>query len=100
LRSYELALIFDPSLEEEAIDEQLSKISSMVEKEKGSISSVDRWGVRKLAYPIKKQENGFYIIVYFEGNSAIVQEIDRVNKLNDKILRHMIVKSNKSAGLK
>jgi len=100
LRSYELALIFDPSLEEEAIDEQLSKITSMVEKEKGSISSVDRWGVRKLAYPIKKQENGFYIIVYFEGNSAIVQEIDRVNKLNDKILRHMIVKSNQSTGLK
>jgi small subunit ribosomal protein S6 len=99
LRSYELALIFDPSLEEEAIDKELSKITSLVEKEKGSISNVDRWGVRKLAYPIKKMENGFYIIVYFEGNSKIIQELDRLNKINDKILRHMVVKSNQSASL-
>ncbi len=100
MKSYELALILDPSLEEEDIDKELSKITSLVEKEKGEITSTDRWGTRKLAYPIKNQESGFYVIVYFEGNSSIILEIDRINKINDKILRHMIVRSSQQTGPK
>lgn len=96
MRNYELVIIFDPSLEEEEIDKELSKNTSLIEKEKCTVSKVDRWGNRKLAYPIKGQENGYYIIVYFEGNSSVVSELDRVNKINDKILRHMIVKSDQS----
>jgi small subunit ribosomal protein S6 len=96
LRNYELVIVFDPSLEEEEIDKELSKNTSLIEKEKCAVSKVDRWGNRKLAYPIKGQENGYYIIVYFEGNSSVVSELDRVNKINDKILRHMIVKSDQS----
>jgi len=93
LKNYELVVIFDPSLEEEAIDKELSKITSLIEKEKCKVSDIDKWGVRKLAYPIKKQENGYYIIVYFKGESAVISELDRVNKINDKILRHLVVKS-------
>lgn len=96
MRNYELVIVFDPSLEEEEIDKELSKNTSLIEKEKCAVSKVDRWGNRKLAYPIKGQENGYYIIVYFEGNSSVVSELDRVNKINDKILRHMIVKSDQS----
>jgi len=96
LRNYELVIIFDPSLEEEAIDTELSKITSLIEKEKCKISDIDKWGIRKLAYPIKSQENGYYLIVYFEGNGSIVSELDRVIKINDKILRHLIVKSDQS----
>ncbi|HEY4695510.1 MAG TPA: 30S ribosomal protein S6 [Candidatus Hydromicrobium sp.] len=93
MKNYELVVIFDPSLEEEAIDKELSKITSLIEKEKCKVSDIDKWGVRKLAYPIKKQENGYYIIVYFKGESAVISELDRVNKINDKILRHLVVKS-------
>ncbi|MEA2016279.1 MAG: 30S ribosomal protein S6 [Actinomycetota bacterium] len=96
MRSYELAIVFDPSLEEEEIEKELSKITSLIEKEKCKVSKVDRWGTRKLAYPIKGQENGYYVIVYFEGDSKIVSEINRINKINDKILRHMVVKSDQS----
>jgi len=98
LRNYELVVIFDPNLEEEALDEELSKITSLIEKEKCVITDVDKWGIRKLAYPIKKQENGYYMIIYFKGNSSVVSELDRVNKINDKILRHLIVKSDESQG--
>jgi small subunit ribosomal protein S6 len=96
LRNYELVVIFDPTLEEEALDKELSKITSLIEKEKCVVTDVDKWGIRKLAYPIKKQENGYYMIIYFKGNSSIVSELDRVNKINDKILRHLIVKSDES----
>lgn len=96
MRNYELVVIFDPSLEEDALDKELSKITSLIEKEKCVVSNVDKWGVRRLAYPIKKQESGYYLIIYFEGNSGIISELDRVNKINDKILRHLIVKSDES----
>ena len=96
MKNYELVVIFDPSLEEEAIDKELSKITSIIEKEKCKISDIDKWGVKKLAYPIKKQESGYYIIVYFSGKSAVISELDRVNKINDNILRHLIVKSEQS----
>lgn len=96
MRNYELVVIFDPSLEEEAVDTELSKITSIIEKEKGKISDVDKWGIRKLSYPIKKQESGNYIIIYFSGKNAAISELDRVNKINDKILRHLIVKNEQS----
>jgi len=96
LKTYELVVIFDPSLEEEAVDKELSKITSLLEKEKCEVSNVDKWGIRKLAYPIKKQESGYYIIVYFNGKSGVISELDRINKINDKILRHLVVKSEQS----
>jgi len=96
LKNYELVVIFDPSLKEEDIEKQLSKITSLLEKEKCKVSNIDKWGIRKLAYSIKKQENGYYVIVYFNGDSNVVNELDRINKINDKVLRHLIVKSEES----
>jgi small subunit ribosomal protein S6 len=96
VKNYELMLIFDPSLEENVITEELSKITSIIEKEKGEILNKDIWGLKKLAYPIKRQDNGFYVILYFNSDAGVLSELDRLNKINDKILRHLIVKSNAS----
>jgi small subunit ribosomal protein S6 len=96
VKSYELMLIFDPSLEENVITEELSKITSIIEKEKGEILNKDIWGLKKLAYPIKRQDNGFYAVLYFNSDGGVLSELDRLNKINDKILRHLIVKSNVS----
>jgi len=95
LRDYELALVFDPSLEEKGIDEELSKITSLIEKKKSKVTDIDKWGIRKLAYPIKKQENGFYCFVYFSGDDKLLGELDRVSKINDKLLRHLIINREK-----
>jgi len=94
VKNYELMLIFDPSLEEGTINEELSKITSIIEKSKGTIQKTDTWGVKRLAYPIKRQENGFYVLVNFSSGTEVLTEVDRVNKINDKILRHLIVKTN------
>jgi len=96
LRNYELVVIFDPTLEEEALEKELSKITSLIEKEKCIVSNVNKWGIRRLAYPIKKQESGYYLVIYFEGNKEIISELDRINKINEKILRHLVVKSDES----
>jgi len=88
-------LIFDASLDEKAIEDECQKIFSIIEKGDGKITNSTNWGVRKLAYPIKHNENGYYFIINFEADDKIIREIDRVNKINDKILRHLIVKDEK-----
>jgi small subunit ribosomal protein S6 len=93
LKEYELAVIFDSSLEEDKIDKEIEKQTTLLEKEKCEIVKIDKWGVKKLAYPIKKQDNGFYTIIYFKGTSEVIPELDRVNRINDRVLRHMVVKS-------
>ena len=93
MKEYELAVIFDATLEEENIDQEIAKLTTLLEKEKCEIARIDKWGVKKLAYPIKKQDNGFYAIIYFNGTSDIIPELDRINKINDLVLRHMVVKS-------
>jgi len=91
LKEYELAVVFDATLEEEKIDQEIAKLTTLLEKEKCEIARVDKWGVKQLAYPIKKQENGFYAFIYFNGTSAVIPELDRINKINDLVLRHMVV---------
>jgi len=93
LKEYELAVIFDASLEEEKIEQEIEKQTTLLEKENCEIVKIDKWGVKKLAYPIKKQENGFYVFIYFNGTSKVIPEINHVNRINDLVLRHMVVKS-------
>jgi len=94
VKNYEMVLIFSASLEEGAVTEELAKITAIIEKSKGTITKTDIWGVKRLAYPIKHQENGFYVILYFSSDTTVLPELDRLNKINDKILRHLIVKPN------
>jgi len=94
VKNYELMLIFDSLLEDQAINEELSKITSIIEKDKGKVQNTDIWGVKKLAYPIKHQDNGFYVLLHFISGVKALAELDRLNKINDKILRHLIVRSN------
>jgi len=95
LKNYELALVFDPSLDDKGIDEQLSKITKIIEDGKSKIDDVDKWGIKKLAYPIKKQDSGFYCFVYFQAEGELLDELDRVNRINDLILRHLIINREK-----
>ncbi len=94
MTKYELVIIFVPTLEEDGISEELSKITSIIEKSNGKVLNTDTWGIKKLAYPIKHQENGYYVVLYFDSDGKVIPEIERINKINEKILRQMIVKSN------
>ena len=94
MKNYELMLVFNPSLPEGTVNEELSKITSVIEKSKGKVAGTDIWGVKKLAYPIKHQENGFYVLVTFSSQTHLLGELDRINKINDKVLRHLIVKTD------
>lgn len=93
MRKYEAMLIFLPSLEEEKRNQLQDRFKGIIEAE-GSISNVDEWGIRKLAYPIDDIKEGYYVLINFEGTPEVIKEIDRIARISDGIMRHMIVKQD------
>lgn len=93
MRKYEAVFIFVPNLEEEKRNQLLDRLKGIIE-ENGTISNVDEWGTRKLAYEINDLKEGYYVIVNFESNSEVVDELDRVCKITDSIMRHMIIRED------
>jgi small subunit ribosomal protein S6 len=92
LRNYELALVLNPAVEKDGVTQILDMIGKVVAKGKGKVTEIDRWGLRKLAYPLSGMEEGYYIIVRFDGMPEVVTELDRSLKLSGQILRFMIVR--------
>lgn len=91
MRKYEGVLIFLPSLEEEKRVQLLNRFKGIIEAD-GSISNVDEWGIRKLAYLIDDIGEGYYVLLNFEGTPEVVKELDRVARISDGIMRHMIIR--------
>ena len=91
MRKYEVIFIVKP-LEEEATNAVIEKFENLVTANGGTIDKIDRWGKKRLAYEIKDSLDGYYCLFYITGEPAVVAEIDRVMKITDEILKHMIVK--------
>jgi len=90
---YEVVFIVNPALSEEDTNAVVAKVKELVETA-GEVRSVDDWGKRKLAYPIKKCQEGYYVRVIFNSDSEFLKELDRICKLSDGIIRHMILRRN------
>ncbi len=95
MRNYEVVFIIR-SLEEEATNAVIEKFSKLIVANGGTIDKEDRWGKRRLAYDIKKESEGFYVIFYVTCEPACVDECDRVMKITDEILKHMIVRTDEN----
>ncbi len=87
LRRYETLLIIRPDLDEENLKSLIEEIKSIISRQGGRVTSVDNWGVRRLEYPIKREEKGRYAVVNFEGEGSAVKELERVMKIKDEVLR-------------
>ena len=93
MRKYEAVFIFVPSLDEESRNQLLDRLKGIIE-ENGTITNVDEWGMRKLAYEINDLTEGYYFVVNFESTPEVVEELDRVCKISDSIMRHMIIRED------
>ncbi|RHA10621.1 30S ribosomal protein S6 [Megasphaera sp. AM44-1BH] len=91
MNKYEVMFIAKP-LEDAEVDPIAEFVSNLIKKNGGNVEKVDRWGKRHLAYPVKKQADGNYVLINFEADPAVIKEIDRVMKIQDDILKHLIVK--------
>lgn len=83
---YEVLYIIDPAQGEEGIAALVEKFKAMVEAE-GTLTNLDQWGARRLAYPINDLNEGFYVLMNFESKPEFPAELERVMKITDGILR-------------
>jgi small subunit ribosomal protein S6 len=81
--------------EDEVIDGVVAKFEKLLTNNGAAIEKTDRWGKRKLAYLIDDLAEGYYVLVDFSAEPAAVKELDRVMKITDEVMRHMIVKKEK-----
>ncbi|MBI4542310.1 MAG: 30S ribosomal protein S6 [Gemmatimonadetes bacterium] len=88
-RRYEVVYIFDSALEEAAINERLAKFHALLGD--GTAVTVQHWGKRSLAYPIRHSDTGYYVIAQFEVDSARLPEFERVIKLDEGVVRFLLV---------
>ena len=92
MNKYELLYIIDNDLADEAKEAVVSKISAVVTDNGGTIDEVDKWGTRKLAYPINYKSEGYYVLVNFSAEPGLPAELERVMRITDSIVRFLVVK--------
>ena len=89
MTDYEILLLLDPELAEEKQAEAVDRLRGLIEQGGGTLERHDVWGRRRLAYPIDKKEEGVYHLVSFSSNAETLDEISRVLKIDDGVMRHM-----------
>ncbi|MFC1614667.1 30S ribosomal protein S6 [Gemmatimonadota bacterium] len=91
MNQYENVLILDPTLEESEAEEKLEQLLELYKAEGVQIVETKDWGKRKLAYPIKKKDNGLYRVIRFDADPSVITELERRLKLDEKVMRSLIV---------
>jgi len=91
VRQYELIYIVHPDLDEDALSEVIDRVSSWISDEDGEITNTELWGKRKLAYPIRKQTEGFYVIMQTKMTMTIDSQLERNLRYLEPVMRYLIV---------
>ena len=89
MTNYEVLFIIDPALEDEKKEATIEAVKEIIASE-GEVGNVDVWGMRKLAYPIQKKSEGYYVVIEFKAEPTLPKELDRRLKISDKVMRHLI----------
>ena len=82
--------ILDPTLEDEKKTATIETVKEIITAD-GEVTKVDLWGMRKLAYPIQKKKEGYYVVIEFSASTELPLELDRRLKISDVVMRHLIV---------
>jgi small subunit ribosomal protein S6 len=93
LRIYETIFILDPSIGDEKIESEIKKVDDYIQGHGAKVLRLDRWGMRRLSYPIAKKTQGYYVFILFEGENNLPKELERFYSLNESCIRFLTVKS-------
>jgi small subunit ribosomal protein S6 len=94
MRTYEVLFILSPQLAEQDATNLIADFRGIAEKSGATLASEESWGRRRLAYPIKKMQEGIYHLFVFTSEEDLLGEVDRKMKNSDQVLRHMIVRTD------
>ena len=92
MNPYELMFIIHPGAEADEQDALVERVRALIEQGEGTNIEIRKWGKRRLAYEIADQREGFYVLINFVSLSKVVDEIDRVLKITEQVIRFMIVR--------
>ncbi len=92
MQKYEMLILLNSELTEEARDAELKKYTDIVASMGGSVESLDKWGVKKTSYPIRFKTEAFFALMTFVAEGKVVAELDRVAGISGDVLRRMITK--------
>ena len=90
MNKYELMFIVEPSLDDAKKDEVVEAVKAII-AENGEVLDTDVWGMRKLAYPIQKKTEGYYVVMHFNSKPELPKELDRRLRISDNFMRHIII---------
>ena len=99
MKRYETIVIIDPDLSKEAETPIFERLNDLIPQYKGFLIETDDWGTKKLAYDIKKKNRGHYVRLDFCGDGALVQEMERFFRIDDKVMKFMTVLLDEDADL-
>ncbi|MBQ2718366.1 MAG: 30S ribosomal protein S6 [Clostridia bacterium] len=92
MNKYEMLYILATDLADEARDGIIAKFESIVKDNGGEVEGIDKWGVKKLAYPINYKSEGFYVLMTFSAAATLIKELDRVAGITEGMMRILITK--------
>ena len=92
MRNYEMVFIINPELDEDGTEGVVDDVKGLITRNNGEVTKAEPWGLRKLAYPIKKHREGRYVLMEFDLEPQSISEIERVLKLTEPVIRHLIVR--------
>lgn len=90
MRAFEIMFILVPD-EKEVLDKEIRSVEELIQKNGGKLEKTDQWGKKRLAYDIRDLEEGYYVLISFSAERNCVRELDRVMKIKESVLRHMII---------
>jgi len=93
VRPYEMMVLLHPDVED--YNASVEEVAEMVRGLGGTISKIDRWGKRRLAYPVQKKTEGLYAIYSFTLDPVQVKELERITRLKSQVMRHIVVLQEK-----
>ena len=94
MAKYEMLYLLNNDSAEETKTAEIEKFENIVKSMGGTVVSTDKWGTKKLSYPIKFKNEAYYVLMTFEADGQVVNELDRIAGIDGEVLRRMITKQN------
>ena len=94
MAKYEMIYLLNNDATDEVKAAEVEKYETIVKSMNGTVVSTDKWGTKKLAYPIKFKNEAYYVLMTFEADGSVVNELDRIAGIDGEVLRRMITKLN------
>ena len=92
MNKYEVLYIIDASIDDAAKEAQMAKYSDLVTANGGSVESIDKWGIKKFAYPMDFKNEGYYVLVNFSAAPEFPRELERNFEINENVMRYLVTR--------